>query len=174
MGHYLFMQYAVVALILLLGACNPLTIPVYVHESEDERLITAVADEVDWWNEQIGMDILESRVVGSFTRVPFDGMCLIVQSRRKTVMGDDKTDANTVNLLHVRHIYVENNEITNPENSLNWLLAHELGHALGLIHIDTPDNLMYGNQTVGESSIKLTKQQIRRVRAAVGLSAILL
>lgn len=50
------------------------------------------------------------------------------------------------------------------------ILAHELGHSLGLRHEKSPDNLMYGGPEKNpERTMQLSDQQIKRAKGQAGL-----
>lgn len=151
----------------LLVGCGP-QIHVYVGEDESERLIEAVADAVDFWNERIGADVLALHVTSALdTRTSYGPDSIVVVSQKKVVAKDSHAYTFSAGLF--TRTAVENSAIRDPEIDLRWLLAHELGHALGLTHVHERDNIMFAQPWWGEASMATTAQQRRRVRSLTAL-----
>jgi hypothetical protein len=152
---------------------------VYVAESEPDALVEATAHAVDWWNERLGFRALALRVTSTPRAAYLDAFAVHVRSADKlrTETTDDgtpssacATPAGITNVIAVRTYAVD----TMADVTLAWLLAHELGHVLGLEHSDNAANLMYrGVPKQFHEGHELTRKQRRRARAIAGLESAL-
>lgn len=158
-------------LAVLFCACSP-RIAVYVGEGERDELVTATADAVDAWNARLGVPVLDLVVTDSPRAAYADLGAVHVTTTDKPRCGDN---ACTVHVGALNRIAVRAGALDDMEApTLDWLLDHEMGHVLGLTHVEGTPNVMNADPWFGEESSATTAKQRRRARAVAGLEALAL
>jgi len=154
--------------LVLVGCSAPR--PVYVDADAPEGLVEAVAGAVDQWNAAAGFPVLEARsvdVAGAAHLVP--GSIVVVE--KDDPKGGRDTDAHTYSAIIVTRVQVRTARTTEDGYPLRWLVAHELGHALGLRHHEGECNVMgqWWQPCDDAEALGLDEEQLRRVRG-VGMA----
>jgi predicted metal-dependent hydrolase len=140
---------------------------VYIDDDEPDELIEATAEAADRWNDRIGYDVLDVRVIKRARAAYLDPSAIVVKSQRE-VRGPESRRGNTVG----GRIAIEVDVMDGDYERLAYLVSHEVGHALGLGHSSLECNTMSDGWQPCKAGprVQVTEQQIRRVRALAAVT----
>lgn len=155
-------------LALLAFGCSP-TIPVYLSDREPEPVISATLDAVTFWNDVIGFEALSVRMIAHASAGHVEPCAIVVVSVER-VDGPDDVRGETTSFGFGQRVEVERSAFTVGPGYLYradqgvQLVAHELGHALGLFaHSSDRANVMH--KAYPSDGYEVTHAQRRKVRA---------
>jgi hypothetical protein len=166
------MRFVWLVLALTAFGCSP-SRTIYLSDDEPESVMSATIDAVDFWNDAVGVAVLSVRVVARAELAHVNPLAIVVVSRgRDVVHGNGRGETAFYGGAHVvleRSAFQVGEGYLYHEGQGAELVAHELGHALGLLHHDEPGNLMKG-ENYAQGGTALTDWQLRRVRAVLGVT----
>lgn len=140
---------------------------VYVDDSEIDVFVESVAEAVERWNERAGEELLELRVARLSRLGYLDPTSIYVTTQHRVIGPAGRKGNTTFSGLNMRVAIESDVEVDQPEK-LPWLLTHELGHAMGLGHVEDDDcNVMREgwSECKMEPRVVATARQVRIARS---------
>ncbi len=168
------MKTALASLLLLATGCEAQRI-VYLDNDAPEPLVMATSEAVERWNETLGLNVWEVRVIRGHRLGYLDPTSVVIVTKDH-VSDDPEENAYTLAGGITSRIAVRTETANDPDFPLTWLMSHELGHVMGLDHDSAECNLMqeYWSECDDSANLTLTDKQLRRVRSLLALQTILI
>lgn len=140
------MKRFVLAMTAMLGGCWPTTPPVtmeiHITESVSADYWAAIEDGARYWEVKTGVQFVTNIVYESSRTTASNGVVIVEQV------------AGLPGFL--AHANPENGgcrvKLTASDQTDQYAVAHELGHCLGLDHVDDDHNVMHGVHWVGQTT----------------------
>lgn len=164
-------------LVVLLVGCSP-SRTVYLSDDEPSEVAFATLDAVAFWNDEIGWEALQVRMVPNAQLGYAHPGAIVVRSVR-VVDGADTYHTGTTDFYLGADVELERSAFQvgpgylQHEGQAADMVAHELGHALGLVHHHKGARNLMREFSYAKGGRELTPAQLRRVRAVLGVATVL-